>query len=201
MAASQPVRGVIFDMDGTLVDSSLDFDAIRAELDMPRVPLLEAMEKMSPAQRRRAETVLLRHEEEAAANCTLVPGARTLLAWLAEQRLRTSLLTRNSRRSVEMILARHGLSFDAVRTRDDGAVKPSPAPVLALCAQMAVAPGHSWVVGDYLFDIEAGRAAGCTTVLLVHGPHDPPFADQADLRVRSLDELRTRLIDSGGLAP
>jgi HAD superfamily hydrolase (TIGR01509 family) len=193
------IRGVVFDMDGTLVLMRLDFDEIRGELGLPRVPLLEAMAEMSPADRARAERVLHEHEDEAARNSELAPGAREVVAWLRERGVRVALLTRNSRRSAEMILERHGLIFDAVRTREDGEFKPSPVPVLALCERMGTPPAETWSVGDYLFDVQAGRAAGCTTVLIVHGDKDPPWTAEADYTVRGMDELRKLMETEGRL--
>ncbi len=85
--------------------------------------------------------------------------------------------------------AKHGLEFDAVRTREDGAVKPSPEPVRAICEALGVRPEETWTVGDYLFDILAGKEAGATTVLMVGDRRPPEYADQADHVIRHLDEL------------
>ena len=58
-------RGVIFDLDGTLVDSGLDFNEIRAELALPAgQPILEAIATMSKDDAARCQEVLARHELE-----------------------------------------------------------------------------------------------------------------------------------------
>jgi len=50
---------VIFDLDGTLLDSPLDFDAIRCEIGLPDgQPILEALEGLPPPERARAEAVI-----------------------------------------------------------------------------------------------------------------------------------------------
>jgi len=189
-------RAVIFDLDGTITEPYLDFDKIRREIGMPpdAGPILEAMERMPPDDRRRAEDVLRRHEAEAAEASVLNDGAREVLQWLDEKGIRTAVLTRNSRVSVERVLTRHGLRFDAVRTREDGAIKPSPEPVRALCRELGVDPSETWVVGDYLFDVQSGRQAGAKTVLLWPKPERPVWHTQADHVVRHLVELR-RLIE------
>ena len=56
---------VIFDLDGTLTVPALDFDAIRAEIGLPPGPILESLERLSQAERRRAEEILHRHESVA----------------------------------------------------------------------------------------------------------------------------------------
>lgn len=180
---------VFFDMDGTLLDSRLDFDLIRHELGLAGVPILEAMESMTDADRRNAERVLERHEQRAAQEGTLFAHARETLTDLAGRNVRVGLMTRNSRRSVDSFLAKHQLAFDAIRTRDDGINKPSPEPVWALCRSLNVEPADTMLVGDYLFDLQAARAAGSLAVLIVRGNEMPEFADQADEIIGSLREV------------
>ena len=186
------VEALIFDLDGTLTRPVLDFDAIRTELGLPAGPLLERMEAMSAEQRRRAEQVLHRHEADAARDSELHDGASRALRALHDRGLRLAILTRNSRRSVQTVLERHGLTglFEVAYTREDGPAKPSPQPVLEICRRLGVAAGRTWVVGDYLFDIQAGRAAGAGTTVLMVGDKEPPeYADQADHVIRRLDQL------------
>ena len=73
---------VLFDMDGTLTEPMLDFPRIKAEMGIGDRPILEALAGMNPRERSIAETVLHRHEEEAARGSTLNPGCRELLEWL-----------------------------------------------------------------------------------------------------------------------
>lgn len=185
-----PPRGVIFDMDGTLLCPVLDFDAIRADLGLPPgQPVWEAIQAMPPEARAQALEILTAREEHAARTADLQPGARELLAALRARRLALGLLTRNSRRSVEIVLARYGLHFDAIATRDDAPLKPSAEPVLHLACLMNVRPAETLVVGDYLFDLQAGAAAGARTALLVNNPPPPDWADQADAIVYRLADI------------
>ena len=58
-------RAVIFDLDGTLADSLLDFDAIRAEIGLaPGLPILEQLADVDAAARDRAEIIMRRHERD-----------------------------------------------------------------------------------------------------------------------------------------
>jgi phosphoglycolate phosphatase-like HAD superfamily hydrolase len=50
------------------------------------------------------------------------------MAWLRENAMPTALITRNSRASVNVVLAKHGLVFDVVMSREDGKFKPDPEP-------------------------------------------------------------------------
>lgn len=183
------MRAVIFDMDGTITRPCIDFDAIRSEMGLPPGPILEAMAGMSAEERARADAILVRHEAVAAANSELNDGAADTIRTLADQGLRTAILTRNSRASVETVLNRHGLSFAHVYTRDDGPQKPSPEPVLRICRALDVPPEETLMVGDYLFDIQAGQAAGARTALIVHDEAEPDYAEVADHVIRRLADV------------
>jgi len=189
---------VIFDLDGTLLEPALDFDAIRAEIGLPPgTTLLEAMDTLSKAERARANWILDRHEAEAADRSRLMPGAEELLDWLRARGIRTAVLTRNSRRSVDHACRQHGLQFSAVvarstslgASREDHLPKPSPMGVRHLMSTLGTEPEETIVVGDFCFDVEAGAAAGCRTIALVFDPR-PAWASEATWTAADLAEVR-----------
>ena len=182
------LRCVIFDLDNTIVDSDLDFAAIRAEVGTDE-PILEYRAAANEAEQQRVDEILDRHERRAAETCRLCDGAEETLSFLRTRGIRTALLTRNSRQSVNTILARLGVRFDFIVSREDSAPKPSPEPIFLICERFGVRPDEALVVGDYLYDIQAGHAAGARTIL-VHGPHRHSFAAQPDHEVASLHEAR-----------
>jgi HAD superfamily hydrolase (TIGR01509 family) len=186
-------RAVIFDLDGTLAESSLDFDAIRAEIGLlPELPILEQLSGASPAERARAETIMRRHELAAITDATLTDGCAELLAHLAAREIPIGILTRNIREVVAHFARAFGFRFHGVFTREDGPPKPSPVGVLALCEKLGTRPEDTLTVGDYKFDIEAGRRAGCRTVLLRREPlsaGEHAAWGAPDLVVHSLREL------------
>jgi HAD superfamily hydrolase (TIGR01509 family) len=184
-----PVRGVIFDLDGTLVVQELDFDAMRREIDLPPgTPLLEALERMDGSARAAAVAVLRRHEMAAAETARLTPGVGSFLELLAGRGIRRAVLSRNMREAVEKVLRRCGLTFDAVLAREDAPYKPSPEGIWRICDAWGLAPAEVLMVGDYLYDIQAGRSAGTRTALVTHG-RDLPFAPLADVSFASFEDL------------
>ncbi len=185
----QSKSAMIFDLDGTLTRPYLDFDAIRAEIGLPPGPVLESIGRLDEAGRRRAEVVLQRHEWDAAENAPLQDDAVEVVAQCRVRRFPVAVLTRNSRAAVDHTISRHGFAFDAIRTRDDGAFKPSPEPVWSICQQLGADPARSWMVGDFLFDILSGQQAGSKTVLMIGDGPVPEFASQADFVIRKLREL------------
>ncbi len=75
---------------------------------------------------------------------------------------------------------------------DCGCRKPRPGMILRAAAEHGLDPARSWMVGDALRDLEAGRASGCRTAALP-GP-DGAVAPGADLTGTSLEEIAPRLV-------
>ena len=129
-------RAVIFDLDGTLVDSRLDFAAMRAELGAPAgVGLLEFIGALaSVADRQSAMAVVHRHEMAGAAAATWMPGAEAALHALHRRGLRTAIVTRNSRAAATLTMERLGMPAIPLKAREDAAPKPDPEALLLLAA-------------------------------------------------------------------
>jgi HAD superfamily hydrolase (TIGR01509 family) len=184
-------RAVIFDLDGTLTEPLLDFEAMRREIGIASgLPILEALANATDAEKARAEEILRRHELAAIADARLSEGCVELLELLAAQRVPAAILTRNMRDAVSAFTRRFALSFAAVYTREDGPPKPAPDGAAWLCQAMGFAPEDTLAVGDYKYDVMAARAAGCRTALLRHPPPDDLAGwGSPDLVIRSLREL------------
>ena len=182
------IRGVIFDMDGTLTEPYMDFQRLRHEMGIPAGDIVDYLMSADESERRRLDEILRRFEEDAANNATLQPGAHELIEALRKRGIKLGLLTRNSRRSVATLLAKFGLSFDATVTREDGPCKPSPQPVLALAQRWGIPPAEILVVGDYIHDLRSARDAGATGVLLIND-RVPEWAKEADHVVHGLPEV------------
>ena len=185
------IRAALFDLDGTITQPYFDFDAIREEIGLPRDsgPLLELMEKMTPQQRRRAESILHHHEERAVAESSLNPGAERTLAELRAAGIPIGILTRNQRDNAWAIARLHDLEFDAVIGREDGPAKPDAFGVLDLCNRFGVEPGQALLVGDYLIDLLSAKAAGAVAVLLVTNDRAREFAEHADYCIENIGEI------------
>lgn len=161
-----PVRGLIFDLDGTLVDSALDFDAMRLEMGIePGQSILEALDRMPPSQANHCRAILDRHEMEGVERCQPMPGVSDMLTLVQEKGWRRAVLTRNSREMSLATLDKLGFEFDPIVTRDDAPPKPDPAAVWRICEYWGISPPEAAVVGDHRFDLRAGRRAGARTVL------------------------------------
>ena len=164
------VSGFIFDLDGTLVDSGLNFEAMRQEMGLPSsIPILEEIDRMNGERARHCREILDRHEREGAERATLVPGALKFLGRLDRLKIKRALVTRNSRAMAELTLKRCGLEFELIITREDGPAKPDPWAIDAICKTWKLEPSRVVMLGDFRFDMEAGKAAGTQTVYFSRG--------------------------------
>jgi HAD superfamily hydrolase (TIGR01549 family) len=179
------------------VHQRLDFPAIKRDIwgDTDGY-ILERMATLSGEALARAEAILERHETAAAMEAAPIDGVLPFLAWMEARGLRRGLVTRNSRKSVEIVLERLGLRFDAVVTREDAPPKPAPDPVLLACRRIGLQPSQTLFVGDFEFDMLAGRRAGTGTVLLRGATQRS--SEHADLSVDSLADLRRALEGPAG---
>jgi HAD superfamily hydrolase (TIGR01549 family) len=196
------IRGLIFDLDNTLVDSRLDFDAMRREMGIPaETPILESLQRLAPDDAARCREILHRHELAGATRANLLPGVIDLWSEVARRGLRSAIVTRNSLPVARATLAKVDLWVELLLTRDCGPTKPDPWPVRTACEQWSLEPAEVVVIGDYRFDIECGRAAGARTVLLTHcnTPHLYPNDEEADLVLSSLAEFPRLLAWIDGL--
>jgi phosphoglycolate phosphatase len=170
VSSNGSIRGVIFDLDGTLVDSGLDFDRMREEMQLPPgTPVLEALATLDASRAADCRTILERHEREGVARARLMPGVATLRAALADRGIRQAVVTRNSRHLAQATLERVGQPFEIVLGREDGPVKPDPAALCRICQIWQLPVEAVAMIGDYRFDLEAGRRAGVRTALYTAG--------------------------------
>ncbi len=187
-----PLRGIVFDLDGTLVDSALDFRQMRREMGLsPDAPILEAIARLPDAQAQRCRAILDRHEQHGAARATLMPGAREFLQEVDRRGLHRAVLTRNARHLALAVLDRLQIPFELVLAREDAPAKPDPAALQMVCRHWQVEPDEVLMLGDFHFDIATGRAAGTRTALFTAGrtrAELPDWAAEADFFVSSFHE-------------
>jgi len=192
------VKAVLFDFDGTLTKpGSLDFKLIKRTIGCPSESfILEFIETLDDYVQKEKAMFALEEFETKAADCSEPNnGAEELLLYLRSNGLRTGIISRNSLESVKRSF--HNFKkikfsdFDVIITRDD-AVKPKPYAdgVILAANKLEVDAKELVVVGDFLFDIQAGKNAGSITVFLNNGlEHD--FSDpDSDYTISQLGELK-----------
>ncbi|HUI06715.1 MAG TPA: HAD family hydrolase [Verrucomicrobiae bacterium] len=183
------IKGVIFDMDGTITAPYFDFVKIKDEAGIGDVDMLDYLRSATGPEYDRVHAVLTKFEEAGVANAKLNRGARTLLRFLARRKIPTALLTRNSRKSVDGVCRKLNLRFDVTVTREDGPHKPAPEPILEIARRWGAAPSEVLIVGDYKWDVQCARNAGAPCALLINGGGTPEWAEQADFIITRLTEV------------
>lgn len=180
-------------MDGTLTISAHDFEFIREELGLPpQAPILEALNAMPTAESAPLWQTLNELEEHFAEKSTLMHGAVELLDKLYAKGVNLAILTRNTMPVVEKTLAACGLEqffpLEHRLDRDSCRPKPSPDGIQHLLSLWDADAGDAVMVGDYLYDLQAGRSAGVTTIHLdING--DRAWPEYTDIRVQHLNEI------------
>jgi phosphoglycolate phosphatase len=215
--AASWLRAVLFDLDGTLIDSAPDIAAATNELlkghalgpltydqiismigngtrKLTERAFAATSRPLSPAEldERYAEMLVIYGRHLTGAT-TLLPGAAVILSALHERGIGLGVVTNKPQRFIETILDHFGLEgvFSAVIGSDAG-VKPKPAPDMlqAAMAKLGAAPGETVMVGDSISDVESARAAGVASVIRRGGYTLTP-SDRlgADVVIDRLDEL------------
>ncbi len=182
----------IFDLDGTLTVAQHDFPAISRALGLPPGPILERLEELPEERRAAVELHLAQIEEDIAQTAKPAEGAIALLRELKRRGAALGILTRNTGPAARITLEATGLlrwfPTDSIVAREDAQPKPDPAGIHVHLRRWGCSAEHSVMVGDFAFDLQAGRAAGSVTVYV-----DPsgrfPHRGFADWAVRRLDEL------------
>jgi phosphoglycolate phosphatase len=189
---SPPLRAVLFDLDGTLVDSAPDLvgalDALLAAHGREPVGLAEGRTMIGEGAARLVERgfaargglpaplaelvpdFVARYEDRLVDLTRPYPGAADALAAMAARGLPLGLCTNKPDRATHRILEALDLArFFACVIGGDGIRKPAPDPVLRCLAGLGAAPGEALFVGDSPVDHAAARAAGIRLALVSFG--------------------------------
>ncbi len=183
----------IFDLDGTLTVSAHDFEHIRSELGLaPETPILEALHAMPESEAAPLWESLNELEFYYAGKSSVMLGANELLQKLQDSGRQLAILTRNTMPVVEQTLQAckidHFFPLDHILDRDSCIPKPSPDGVKRLLNFWQADAKDTVMVGDYLYDLEAGKGAGVATVHVdTRGNVD--WAEFTDIRVEQLGEI------------
>lgn len=200
------VATYIFDFDNTLVDSRIDFAAVRSEIASAMVPPMDPADAsglaigeliaLAPEERQAALwEIVERHEVNGMAEADAVRGAPEVLAALRARGDAVALLTNNSRWSTEAALRRLGLAdaFDAVVARGDGPrMKPDPEGIRWIRERLGPRAEQCLVVGDSWLDGLAAHRAGVPFV--AYRPRPGALERHGIEPLRVISDLREMLI-------
>jgi phosphoglycolate phosphatase len=202
---------IIFDLDGTLIDSSVDISnalnyaiepfglgavSVAETITLVGEGLTKLVSKLLEKRGKDAELSILinrfleYYSAHFADHTRPYPGTEKVLEALAECKkvIISNKLESLSLQVLEALdLKKH---FDYVAGGDTTLEKkPSPEPVLSVLSRFAAPPEKVLFLGDSIYDMEAGRSAGVRTVAALYGYGAPGFSKHADYKINSIEEL------------
>ncbi|MGE8445638.1 MAG: phosphoglycolate phosphatase [Comamonas sp.] len=187
------IRAILFDLDGTLIDSAPDLgaaaDQMRVARGLPSLPMadyrpfagsgargmlrvafgMQPEDAEFPTMR---EEFFQNYERRMTQDTTVFDGVSDMLASIVARQLHWGVVTNKSKRFTEPLSRQMALfaSAGAVVSGDTTPhAKPHPEPLLEAARRLGVAPQDCVYVGDDERDIIAGKAAGMHTVAAVYG--------------------------------
>ncbi|MEE4146853.1 MAG: HAD-IA family hydrolase [Halieaceae bacterium] len=221
MLPAGSLKAVIFDLDGTLVDTADEFvvvvQALRAEhgrapMDPQRIRAsvsngaralvslaLDMAEDAEGFESRRLRLLEL-YSEVLGSVARLYPGIAGLLAELQRRNVSWGIATNKPRAYTAPLLARLNLQpqpGSVVCPDDVTERKPHPESLLRNCSELGCRPDQAIYIGDHLRDIEAGKRAGMYTIAAAYGyiePGDDPYRWGADAHADSSADLRKMIL-------
>ena len=183
---------ILFDLDGTLADTAPDLAGAVNQLRIARGLAPTDYELLRPiasagargligvafgitpddaAYEELRDDFLKNYEAAIAVDSSLFAGIIELLSGLQEQGIAWGIVTNKIARLTDQLVPKIGLGHAACVISGDTTAhsKPHPAPLFEAAKRIGVLPEHCWYVGDDLRDIQAGQAAGMTTIAAAWG--------------------------------
>ncbi len=218
---NQNIKAIFFDLDGTLMDTASDFISVIHQMQtQDRKPLIDPeviYKNVSEGSRKMVElayqlepgTQALEDKRNELLDCydrhinkvnraspaMLYQGISTLLNTLDEKGLIWGVITNKPESYASLLIEQNGLT-DRIKTLvcpdHISRTKPDPESLLLACQQTGVSPEQCLYIGDHVRDIEAGRAAGMTTVAALYGyilDDDDPAQWQADHTINQASDI------------
>ncbi|MEP2533579.1 HAD-IA family hydrolase [Shimia sp.] len=221
------LRLVVFDVDGTLVDSQADIlrsmnvafqsvglpnpdrDAVLGivglslDVAMARLVPDAAVELRDQMVQAYKDSYMLHREQAGTVNSSpLYPGAIDTLSQLnSDDHMILGVATGKSRRGLDKLLQGHGLEqmFVTQQVADHHPSKPHPSMLLTAMQETGASAQASAMVGDTSFDMEMARAAGMAAIGVSWGYHDRSALVAADIVIDRFEDLQAALLDVWGI--
>ena len=219
----EETAAVLFDLDGTLVDTAPDlanalnvtlkhfghdpipFERIRPEVSHGGIALIRLGFKIEPDDKNfedYRQFLLAYYKDNLSVNSRLFDGMDELLERLESNGIPWGVVTNKPSWLTDPLMQQMGMDERAACIVSGDTCtnkKPHPEPIYHACQLAGVSVEHCWYIGDAERDIEAGNAAGCTTVTALFGyinDDDQPENWHADHIITHPSEVMDLLVSS-----
>ncbi len=161
------IKLAIFDMDGTVFVSQLDWVKIREELDIEKgESILKKIFQNNEVDKTRLN-ILENYEEENTLRSTPIQGIFYFLEFLKIHHIMAALVTNNNKKNCEFLLKKYNLNFDIVITREMKLWKPSPDPFLYVMDLFHCNKDETISIGDSSYDVTASKKADISNIFII----------------------------------
>jgi len=210
------IKGIIFDLDGTIISSVIDFSAMKRRIEklakeynmkipskkLPALEMIEIIYRKNKKNRekfkKQAEKIIIEEEIAGIEKAFSHSDMLVLLKKLKKSGIKIGIITRNCRKVTEIVIKKFSIPYDVVLTRDDvRKVKPNIYHLKEALKKMNVKKENAVIVGDHYFDILCGKKAGILTCGIVRdgkfenlGNLTPDFVFESGKEIEYLTGLR-----------
>ncbi len=212
------IKGIIFDLDGTIISSFIDFSAMKKRIEklaekynmkvpsikLPALEMIEIIYKKNKENKNKekfkeeAEKIIIEEETIGMKKAFSYPDMIVLLKKLKKNGIKIGIITRNCRKVSETVIKKFSIPYDVVLTRDDvKKVKPHTYHLKEVLKKMGVKKENAVIVGDHYFDILCGKKAGILTCGIVRdgkfenlGNLPPDFVFESGKEIEYLTGLK-----------
>jgi len=192
------IRGIIFDLDGTLIQLPINYDLIQKNLKeffnttknlKPLFPTIIELSKNDQTKVNSAFDLICKEEVLASNNFKIMDGTMEILKFLKSKNLIVCLVTMQCKDALEQILQKMQIFdlFDSILSRDQS--HDRFAQIQISLKNTVLHPSEVLVVGDRIHDVESAKKAGCQPILKINEiEKTPPFPCKI---IKNLVELKT----------
>jgi HAD superfamily hydrolase (TIGR01509 family) len=208
------IKGVVFDFDGTLVDSmKIIYETLNDALSKRSLPTIEldllgrmAGRPISDIIRVKVDVpestietietdVFRAYVQFCRTNCQLLPNVENILKILKSRRVKLGLLTTTPRKPLEIVVNKLALTcyFDIMLAKEDVRNKPDPDGLERIIRTFGISKNECLYVGDSPTDVLTGKAAGVKTIAVTTGVTtiEQLRENKPDIIITDLEQLLT----------
>lgn len=154
------IKGIIFDLDDTLVKTQLDFVQLKQEINCPtNDDILTFIAGLPEPLAQQANEIVLAHEINDAQTSVWMPGAESFVYEAMNYDIPLAIVTRNCEEATRIKLINNNIPINLVMTREDAPPKPDPTALCTIAEKWNVKNEDVAYIGDYKYDIQAAHNA------------------------------------------
>jgi HAD superfamily hydrolase (TIGR01549 family) len=192
---NQHFSGVVFDLDNTLVSSSLNFNEIKSAIKCPEeFDILDYIESLSDVEKSKANQLVHQYEMDDANTAKKLAGVDEILSLLERLGIPCAIVTRNNKTAASIKLRNNAIEVPLLLTRENFNAKPAPDALIYVAKQWQVSLDKVLCVGDYLYDIQMANNANTLSCLVSYG-HEIDYAHLATFVVDDMPALKQHILN------